>query len=91
MKASLLVWSLFSLAVAPSLATNLDKRQKETDEVGDGPTTTVFNGIDVPPQMELNPENFKTTIADGYWYVSSPCVKIFRFTLASLKCLTMDQ
>ncbi|KAF3396762.1 hypothetical protein DPV78_007537 [Talaromyces pinophilus] len=69
MKSSLLAWSLFSLSIAPSLATNLYKRQEETDEVEDGPTATIFNGIEVPPEMELNPDNFKTTIADGYWFV----------------------
>lgn len=68
MKYSLWAWSLFSLAIVPSLATNLDKRQ-DTDDVQDEPSGTIFNGIAVPPQMELNPENFKTTIADGYWLV----------------------
>ena len=71
MKSSLLAWSLFSLAIVPSLATNLYKRQEETDEVEDGPTATIFNGIEVPPETELNPDNFKTTIADGYWYGSA--------------------
>lgn len=72
MKSSLLAWSLFSLAIVPSLATNLYKRQEETDEVEDGPVNTIFNDIEVPPEMELNPDNFKPTIGDGYWYVSAP-------------------
>lgn len=90
MKSSLLAWSLFSLAIVPSLATNLYKRQEETDEVEDGPTSTIFNGIDVPPEMELNPDNFKSTIADGYWYVVSPSDVIIQCTFSSMEYLTVD-
>lgn len=90
MKSSLLAWSLFSLAIVPSLATNLYKRQEETDEVEDGPTSTIFNGIEVPPEMELNPDNFQSTIADGYWYIPGLCDVIVQLTFLMDK-LTMDK
>lgn len=90
MKSSLLAWSLFSLAIVPSFATNLYKRQEETDQVEDEPTSTIFNGIEVPPELELNPDNFKSTISDGYWYVFSPNNVIVQFTF-SMDKLTVDK
>jgi hypothetical protein len=89
MKSSLLAWSLFSLAIVPSLATSLYKRQEETDEVEDGPTNTIFNGIEVPPEMELGPDNFKSTIADGYWYVLT--TRVMSESLSFMEYLTIDQ
>jgi protein disulfide-isomerase len=66
MKSSLWAWSLFSLAIVPSLATDVYKREEAAPQ-DESPSTT-FNGIDVPPEVDLNPDNFKTTIGDGYWY-----------------------
>jgi hypothetical protein len=74
MKPSLLVWSLLSLAVIPTLAVDgssnsLVKRQEEkTQEViEEASMSTTFNDIEVPPQKELDAETFASTIADGYW------------------------
>lgn len=76
MKPSLLVWSLLSLVSIPTLAAGtpnvLYKREGNQDDqaaevADDSPKSTVFNGIEVPPQTELTPDNFKETIADGYW------------------------
>lgn len=67
MKPSLLAWSLLSLLTVPTLATAVLKRE-ETDVVEDGPISTTFNGIEVPPALEMTPDNFRSTIGDGYWY-----------------------
>lgn len=32
-------------------------------------SSTVFNGIEVPPMKELNGEDFDKEAKDGYWYV----------------------
>ncbi|EED20585.1 disulfide isomerase, putative [Talaromyces stipitatus ATCC 10500] len=68
MKSSLLSWTLFSLAIVPSLATNVFKREEGT-VAEDGPANTIFNGVEVPPQLELTQDNFKSAISDGYWFV----------------------
>ena len=41
---------------------------KRADTAGkEGPTSTTFNGVEVPPMKELTPENFEETVKDGYW------------------------
>lgn len=67
MKSSLWTWSLFSLAIVPSLATNVFKREEVALE--DETPSTTFNGIEVPPQTEMTPDNFRSMIGDGYWFV----------------------
>lgn len=80
MKPSLLAWSLLSLFSASSFATspadshrNHESRDghhlmKRADTAGkEGPTSTTFNGVEVPPMKELTPENFEETVKDGYW------------------------
>lgn len=32
-------------------------------------SSTIFNGIDVPPMKELNGTDFDAETKDGYWYV----------------------
>lgn len=36
----------------------------------DGPKSTTFNGVEVPPLKELTGENYETETKDGYWYVA---------------------
>ncbi|OKL57053.1 hypothetical protein UA08_07618 [Talaromyces atroroseus] len=70
MKSSLWAWSLFSLAIVPfSSATDVYKREEAGGALNDESPGTTFNGIQVPPELELNPDNFRTTIGDGYWFV----------------------
>ncbi|KAI9371343.1 thioredoxin-domain-containing protein [Aspergillus egyptiacus] len=74
MRSSLLAWSLLSLFSLPALATPSDpavstKRLVKRDDGDSGPTTTVFNGIEVPPLKELTPDNFEETVKNGYWFI----------------------
>jgi protein disulfide-isomerase len=39
------------------------------ESVDEGPQSTVFNGVEVPPLTVLDGENFNTTVKDGYWFV----------------------
>lgn len=68
MRSSLLAWSLFSLAIVPSLAGDVLKREDNDAPEDETPPSTTFNGIEVPPAQELTPDNFKDTVQDGYWY-----------------------
>lgn len=58
----------------------LSKKSVETDgskletrdgdeKAVDGPATTKFNGIEVPPMKEITARSFKEDTKDGYWYV----------------------
>ncbi|KAH8691302.1 putative disulfide isomerase [Talaromyces proteolyticus] len=72
MRSSLLAWSLLSLITIPTLASEphaVYKRGEEEATADDGPASTTFNGIEVPAQKELDPENFKSATSDGYWFV----------------------
>lgn len=40
---------------------------KTDGDSGSDSQYTTFNGIKVPPQKELTPENFQETVKDGYW------------------------
>lgn len=41
---------------------------------GEAPSasSTVFNGLEVPPMKELNGKDFDTETKDGYWYAVEP-------------------
>lgn len=39
------------------------------ESVDEGPQSTVFNGVEVPPLPEIDGEKFDTTVKDGYWFV----------------------
>ncbi|KAK2759454.1 hypothetical protein FQN54_002932 [Arachnomyces sp. PD_36] len=81
MKPSLLVWSLLSLVAVPALAStpqdavsdpevhlNARGAGKDSEEFT-GPAATLFNGVEVPAQKQLTPNNFDEIIKDGYWFV----------------------
>jgi protein disulfide-isomerase len=40
-----------------------------TEEASDEPVSTVFNGLEVPPLLEINGTQFDATVAEGYWFV----------------------
>lgn len=76
MKPSVLVWSLLSLLTVPTLAVPSEDsvsgshrlvKREDVPAPDAEPQYTTFNGIKVPPQKQLSPDNFKETIKDGYW------------------------
>jgi protein disulfide-isomerase len=34
---------------------------------------TIFNGVEVPPMIEIEGDKFAETVKDGYWYVGGFC------------------
>jgi protein disulfide-isomerase len=42
---------------------------KEESPAEDIPQPTIFNGIEVPPLLEIKGEKFNSTVKDGYWFV----------------------
>ncbi|KAL2834328.1 thioredoxin-like protein [Aspergillus cavernicola] len=72
MRSSLLAWSLLWLFAIPTIATPSDPTKrlvKRADADDSSSAPTVFNGIEVPPQIELTPDNFEETVKDGYWFI----------------------
>jgi protein disulfide-isomerase len=65
MKPSILAWSRLS-PIIPTLAISSDTAVEKRDDNPDA-DNTIFNGIEVPPQLSLTPESFEETIKDGYW------------------------
>lgn len=39
-----------------------------TNSDAPSPSSTVFNGLEVPPMKELDGKDFDTETKDGYWY-----------------------
>lgn len=58
------------------------------ESVEEGPRSTIFNGVKVPPIPDIEGERFATTVKDGYWFVKhyswATCIKqlIIMLTLA---------
>lgn len=77
MKVSWLGWSLLSLLAVPTLGApsdsetkagnRLEKRRK--DRGVDPEEPSIFNGLDVPPLLQLTPDNFDELTKDGTWSV----------------------
>lgn len=75
MKTSWLGWSLLSLLAVPAVAVPSDSESKESNKLVkrwgssgvDPETPSVFNGLDVPPLLQLTPENFEEYTKDGTW------------------------
>jgi protein disulfide-isomerase len=40
-----------------------------TEEWDEGPASTRFNEIEVPPITDIDGEMFESTVKDGYWFV----------------------
>lgn len=77
MKSSWLGWSLLSLLAVPTVAAPSDSEVKEGNKLVkrwgssgvDPDTPSVFNGLDVPPLLQLTPDNFEEYTKDGTWSV----------------------
>lgn len=75
MKTSWLGWSLLSLLAVPTVAVSSDSGSKEGNRLikrwgssgVDPETPSVFNGLDVPPLLQLTPDNFEELTKDGTW------------------------
>ena len=74
MKASWLGLSLLSLLAVPTLAAPSDSETRTSKVLTKRLTRGVdpeepseFNGIEVPPLLQLTPDNFEETIKDGTW------------------------
>ena len=39
------------------------------DEEDEGKESTIFNGIEVPPLVDIEGEKFDATVKEGYWFV----------------------
>ncbi|TVY22536.1 Uncharacterized protein LHYA1_G008741 [Lachnellula hyalina] len=69
-----LLYSIFATGIiAESSEKELgstDATLESTDEAStDVPEPSVFNGVQVPPLLDMDGEKFNETTADGYWFV----------------------
>lgn len=79
MKFTSLGVSLISLLAVPSLAAPSDLETKVSNRLEkrrsnrgvDAEEPSIFNGLDVPPLLQLTPENFEENTKDGTWSVQS--------------------
>ncbi|KAJ5176065.1 uncharacterized protein N7482_001942 [Penicillium canariense] len=77
MKASWLRWSLLSLLAVPTLAAPSESEAKAGNRLEkrrsgrgvDPEEPSIFNGLDVPPLLQLTPDNFAEVTKDGTWFV----------------------
>jgi hypothetical protein len=75
MRPALLVWALAVISTTTNaLPATRDDVVAEEALQGETPAKggeavkyTTFNGIQVPPMMEIEGDKFKETIAEGYW------------------------
>ncbi|CZR62293.1 related to thioredoxin domain containing protein 5 precursor [Phialocephala subalpina] len=70
---SLLCTLFASVAIAESseerLGTTEIPGEISEENAAEGPDPTYFNGVEVPPLIDIDGENFNTTVKDGYWFV----------------------
>lgn len=70
-----LVFALFTSAVvgAPTEDTSAAVKPREEKAAGSSTdvedTSTTFNGVQVPPMLDIEGASFKEQIKDGYWFV----------------------
>ena len=80
MRSTLLAWSLAALFTLPAFAAPSSTEKKASTvlpaaavkgetKVGDGEAVkfTTFNGVKVPPMIEIEGDKFEETIKSGYW------------------------
>lgn len=93
MKTSWLGWSLLSFLAVPTLAAPSDSELKEGNNLVkrwgtnalDPDVPSVFNGLDVPPLVQLTPENFEEATKDSTWSVpTSPPLESHMLTVPGL-------
>ncbi|OWP03542.1 hypothetical protein B2J93_7560 [Marssonina coronariae] len=61
-----------SSAIAESSDSNLEGRDAsvaDADDAEKGPDPTMFNGVEVPPLLDIDGEKFNATIEEGWWFV----------------------
>lgn len=70
---SLLCTLFASVAIAESseerLGTTEIPGEISEENAAEGPDPTYFNGVEVPPLIDIDGEKFNTTVKDGYWFV----------------------
>jgi hypothetical protein len=83
MKPALVVGWLLTLCVAPVFAvpptreggTAIPSEERVVGEAlandGEAVDYTIFNGLKVPPMVEIEGDKFAETVKDGYWYVDN--------------------
>jgi protein disulfide-isomerase len=70
-----LLLTLFSSVVADSAKQELNvpdvpgELSSSTESSGDNVKSTIFNGVKVPPLLEISGETFNDTVKDGWWIV----------------------
>jgi protein disulfide-isomerase len=65
-----LICTLFaSVAIAESSEERLGSSEETLEETPDLADPTIFNGIQVPPLIDIEGEKFNATVKDGYWFV----------------------
>ncbi|KAI1618952.1 protein disulfide-isomerase [Exophiala viscosa] len=79
MRPALLAWALAAICATSTALPPWQKEAKELSEDavagetpaegGEAVTYTTFNGIKVPPMVEIEGVKFEETIKDGYWWV----------------------
>ena len=77
MRPALLAWALAAICTTSTALPPWQKEAKELSEDavagetpaegGEAVTYTTFNGIQVPPMVEIEGVKFEETIKDGYW------------------------
>ncbi len=66
-------YTLFASAViAQSSQSKLEKNEVAGDNAEDAEQVlnpTIFNGVEVPPLLEIDGEKFNATVEEGWWFV----------------------
>lgn len=82
MKPALVASWLLALCVVPTFAAPSSRERdtallSEEAVVGETPANdgetedyTIFNGVKVPPMVEIEGDKFAETVKDGYWYAN---------------------
>lgn len=64
--------ALFASSVVAQSSSASVKRgtsAKSDAEDDEGPQPTIFNGVEVPPLLDIDGEKFSATVAEGWWFV----------------------
>ena len=56
---------LCALLTSSVIAAPEENSEDPSDEV----KPTIFNGVEVPPLLDIDGEKFNATIKEGYWFV----------------------
>ncbi|KAI9054909.1 hypothetical protein LZ554_002053 [Drepanopeziza brunnea f. sp. 'monogermtubi'] len=68
-----ILYTLFTSSVIADSSSPQPKGDKEAGEAAEyvepTPDPTIFNGVEVPPLLDIDGEKFNATVADGWWFV----------------------